>query len=92
MRERGRDRSFSQILSARLGRGREKGVKKSSGRVIEKGAEIATHLGLAAVIGGVADAVADGSRVALDLYSVGIGIVLLVLALWLTSRIDGDKD
>lgn len=59
---------------------------------MEKGAEIATQIGLAAVIGGVADAVVDGSRKAVDLYGVGIGVVLLVLALWLTSKIDGGSN
>lgn len=83
---------FSQNLFVPVGRGREADMKKSAGRVLEKGAEMATHLGLAAVIGGVADAVVDGSRKLLDLYGVGIGIVLLVLALWLTSKIDGDRN
>ncbi|MBI2058509.1 MAG: hypothetical protein HYT87_01930 [Nitrospirae bacterium] len=67
-------------------------MRKGSGRVLEKGAEIATQIGLAAVIGGVADAVVDGSRKAVDLYGVGIGVVLLVLALWLTSKIDGGSN
>ncbi|MBI2060181.1 MAG: hypothetical protein HYT87_10460 [Nitrospirae bacterium] len=61
--------------------------RKRLGKVVE----VLTQLGLAAVIGGFADAVVDGTRKTVDLYGIGTGIVLLVLAIWLTGYTNGDK-
>lgn len=58
---------------------------------VRKVVEILTQLGLAAVIGGFADAVVDGTRMTVDLYGIGTGIALLLLAIWLTGYSDGDN-
>ena len=65
-------------------------MKKPTARRIEKIVEIVTFLGLAAVTGGVADAATDGTRMALDLYAVSAGVILLALAVWLTGFVPGD--
>ncbi|MBI2060730.1 MAG: hypothetical protein HYT87_13255 [Nitrospirae bacterium] len=66
-------------------------MTKGTVRRIEKIVEIATQLGMAAVIGGTADAVVDGTRKGLDLFGIIMGALSLAVAVWLTGRVNGDK-
>ena len=48
------------------------------------------QLGLAAVIGGTADAVVDGTRLLIDVFGIAVGIIFLGVAVWLTGKGNGD--
>ncbi|MBI2059544.1 MAG: hypothetical protein HYT87_07205 [Nitrospirae bacterium] len=52
--------------------------------------EIFRQLGLAAVIGGTADAVVDGTRLLIDVFGIAVGIIFLGVAVWLTGKGNGD--
>ncbi|OGH61253.1 MAG: hypothetical protein A3G34_03500 [Candidatus Lindowbacteria bacterium RIFCSPLOWO2_12_FULL_62_27] len=59
----------------------------------ERTIENINTLGLAALTGGVADAilVKDQARISFDLAGVALGLALMVAAVWLTKKLNGGK-
>lgn len=65
-------------------------MKKGTIRRIEKTVDVLTQLGVAAIIGGTADAFVDGTRKVVDVYGIIIGAVTIGAAIWLTGKVNGD--
>ena len=60
-----------------------------TGRQIEKLSDFAGQLGVAAILGGVGDAVLSGARRGFDFFGIAVGAVLLATSLYLLGLIQG---